>query len=70
LLKALHGAFVAAYCRANNDMQQKIGYPSPATAEDASKYLNVATNQIATRFNCLAMTLEMPFKDCLTNRGT
>jgi hypothetical protein len=29
--------------------------------------MNVATNQIANRFDCLAVTLEMPFKDCLTN---
>jgi hypothetical protein len=29
--------------------------------------LNVATNQVANRFDCLGMTLEMPFKDCLTN---
>jgi murein tripeptide amidase MpaA len=67
-MESLHGAFVAAYCRASEDMQQKIGYPSPATQADAEKYLNVATNQIATRFNCLAMTLEMPFKDCLSKR--
>jgi len=67
-MESLHGAFVAAYCRANEDMQQKIGYPCPATTADAEKYLNVATNQIATRFDCLAMTLEMPFKDCLTKR--
>jgi hypothetical protein len=67
-MEALHGAFVAAYCRANPDMQQKIGYPSPATEEDANKYMNVATNQVANRFDCLGMTLEMPFKDCLTNK--
>lgn len=66
-MESLHGAFVAAYQRANTDMQQTKGYPPPETAEDANQYLNVATNQIATRFNCLSMTLEMPFKDCLTN---
>jgi len=66
-MESLHGAFVAAYQRANSDMQQKKGYPPPDTAEAASEYLNVATNQIATRFDCLSMTLEMPFKDCLTN---
>lgn len=65
-MESLHGAFVAAYTRENSDMQQKIGYPAPESADKASKYLNVATNQIATRFDCLAMTLEMPFKDCLT----
>lgn len=66
-MESLHGAFVAAYQRSNSDMQQKIGYPPPNSPEDASKYLNVATNQIATRFDCLSMTLEMPFKDCLSN---
>ena len=67
-MESLHGAFVAAYQRANSDMQRKIGYPAPENMEEALKYMNVATNQIATRFDCLAMTLEMPFKDCLTNR--
>jgi murein tripeptide amidase MpaA len=66
-LESLHGAFVAAYNRSNSDMQQNIGYPPPESAIDAKKYLNVATNQIATRFDCLAMTLEMPFKDCESN---
>ena len=65
-LESLHGAFVAAYTRANPDMQQNIGYPPPESEEEVLEYLNVATNQIATRFNCLAMTLEMPFKDCAT----
>ena len=66
-LESLHGAFVAAYMRSNSDMQQKVGYPPPESEEDAAKYLNVATNQIATRFDCLSMTLEMPFKDCESN---
>jgi len=66
-MESLHGAFVAAYQRANSDMQQRIGYPAPESPEDALQYMNVATNQIATRFDCLSMTLEMPFKDCLSN---
>jgi len=66
-MESLHGAFVAAYQRANSDMQQKIGYPPPESPNEALKYMNVATNQIATRFDCLSMTLEMPFKDCLSN---
>ena len=66
-MESLHGAFVAAYRRENSDMQQRIGYPPPETPEDALKYMNVATNQVANRFDCLAMTLEMPFKDCLSN---
>ena len=66
-MESLHGAFVAAYQRETSDMQQKIGYPPPESVEAANDYLNVATNQIATRFDCLSMTLEMPFKDCLSN---
>lgn len=65
-MEALHGAFVAAYGRSNTSMQATIGYPPPDSPEEVIKYMNVATNQIAQRFNCLAVTLEMPFKDCLT----
>jgi murein tripeptide amidase MpaA len=42
------------------DFQLRIGYP-PAPPGRAN--LAMATNQIANRFGCLAMTLEMPFKD-------
>jgi murein tripeptide amidase MpaA len=66
-LKSLHGAFTAAYSRANSDIQQKIGYPPPDEPESVLNYMNVATNQISNRFNCLGLTLEMPFKDCLSN---
>lgn len=66
-LESLHGAFVASYHRANSDMQQEIGYPPPESREEAQKYMNVATNQVSTRFDCLGMTLEMPFKDCESN---
>lgn len=40
--------------------QTKEGYPvdPPGTAD-----MRIATNAIAERFDCLAMTLEMPFKD-------
>ena len=30
-------------------------------------HLAVCSNQIATRFDCLGVTLEMPFKDCASN---
>ena len=66
-LQALHGAFVAAYGRSNPAMQAAIGYPAPESKEFVLKYMNVATNQISQRFNCLAVTLEMPFKDCLSD---
>jgi murein tripeptide amidase MpaA len=42
------------------DFQTKIGYPPSAPGR---ANLTMSTNQIANRFGCLAMTLEMPFKD-------
>lgn len=66
-LQSLHGAFTAAYCRANSDLQQKIGYPPPESPIEVLNYMNVATNQVSNRFDCLGLTLEMPFKDCRSN---
>jgi murein tripeptide amidase MpaA len=66
-MESLHGAFAAAFSRASPDMQTKIGYPPPEAPEDVLGYMNVASNQVANRFDCLAITLEMPFKDCLSN---
>jgi murein tripeptide amidase MpaA len=67
-LESLHGAFTAAYSRATSDMQQKYGYPPPESKEDVLQYMNVACNQVGERFDCLALTLEMPFKDCWSNK--
>jgi murein tripeptide amidase MpaA len=64
-LQALHGIFNAAYARANPDMQQACAYEP--RDYDRSNALNKATDQMAYRFDCLAVTLEMPFKDCLSN---
>ncbi|KOO20818.1 zinc carboxypeptidase family protein [Chrysochromulina tobinii] len=63
-LRALHGAFVGAYARANPDMQARFGYEpdSPGGANPA-----VGGNQVGMRFDCLAVTLEMPFKDNAAN---
>ncbi len=66
-LENLHGYFISCYQRVNSDVQKEIGYPPPDSMDDALKYMNVATNQISTRFNCLGLTLEMPYKDCETN---
>lgn len=65
-LQGLHGAFVAAYERANSDMQKGVGYAPPPPGV-GTRLNNVATRAVANRFNCLAVTLEMPFKDCATN---
>jgi murein tripeptide amidase MpaA len=66
-LESLHGAFLAAYERANSDMQRKVAYESSNQPCHPSKVLRIAGSQVAGRFDCLAVTLEMPFKDCLTN---
>jgi len=56
----LDGAFRVAYERANPDFQSVHGYPRDMP-NDAN--MSMCTNQIAQRFDCLGMTLEMPFKD-------
>ena len=59
-LKALHGAFVGSYARANPDMQAQFGYdPDPPLEGN----LAICSNQVCQRFNALGVTLEMPFKD-------
>ena len=59
-LRALHGAFVGAYCRANADVQAVFGYePDPPLGSNPA----VGPDQVGRRFDCLAVILEMPFKD-------
>ncbi len=48
----------------SKDFQTKIGYPA---APPGKANLTMSTNAVAERFGCLAMTLEMPFKDCDDN---
>ena len=50
--------------RISSDFQTRVGYP-PSGAGRAN--LTMSTNQLAERFGCLAMTLEMPFKDAAEN---
>lgn len=52
--------FLDAYERANPDFQSKVGYPKAAPGQ---ANMTMASNALAERFGCLAMTLEMPFKD-------
>lgn len=58
--KKLLGAYKSALLRANPDFQTEHGYPAnkPGKAN-----LKIGANWVAERFGCLAMTLEMPFKD-------
>jgi murein tripeptide amidase MpaA len=46
--------------RRTPDFQTALGYPTSAPGKGN---LTMATNQVAERFGCVAMTLEMPFKD-------
>ena len=63
-LRSLHGAFVGALSRANTDVQAQFGYEAD---EPLKGNLAMATNAVTQRFNCLGMTLEMPFKDSALN---
>lgn len=52
--------YKAHLLRHSRDFQTRVGYP-PAPPGQAN--LAMSTNQLAQRYGCLAMTLEMPFKD-------
>jgi len=52
--------FKSAYLEVSPDFQTKYGYDIDARGE---ANMAVATNAIGDRFDCLAYTLEMPFKD-------
>ncbi|MCB9797288.1 MAG: carboxypeptidase family protein [Alphaproteobacteria bacterium] len=49
-----------AYERANPDFQQVEGYPLD---EPGAANMSMCTSQVAERYNCVALTLEQPFKD-------
>ena len=57
---ALLAGYKARLVRLSADFQTRVGYPAsgPGRAN-----LTMSTNALAERFKCLAMTLEMPFKD-------
>ena len=48
----------------SKDFQTEMGYP---TAPPGKANLDIATNYVAETWGCLAMTLEMPFKDAIVN---
>jgi murein tripeptide amidase MpaA len=59
-LAELDTAFRDAYERACPDVQRAHGYPADAPGK---ANLTMCTSQVAQRFDALAFTLEMPFKD-------
>lgn len=73
-LANLYELFESIYCDVTPDFQAEYGYhrspgqdarsvPAPGSAMPARGN----TSQIAHRFDCLAVTLEMPFKDTVSN---
>ena len=53
--------FKSAYVKSSNGaFQTQYGYPTNAPGK---ANLTICSNALAERFDCLAMTLEMPFKD-------
>ncbi|WP_394787965.1 M14-type cytosolic carboxypeptidase [Rhodoferax sp.] len=59
-IEALQNTFKAAWLAASPDFQTEIGYPRAAPGQ---ANLSLATNWIGQNFDCLAFTIEMPFKD-------
>ena len=59
-LQAGFDRYAAILERRTPDFQTRLGYP---VARPGTANLTMSTNQLAERFGCTAMTLEMPFKD-------
>ncbi|WP_367108750.1 M14-type cytosolic carboxypeptidase [uncultured Psychrobacter sp.] len=59
-LASLHDRFSEVLKLASADFQSEYGYDIDAPGE---ANMTLATNWVAERFDCLANTLEMPFKD-------
>jgi murein tripeptide amidase MpaA len=58
--RSLHESFAENLRRASPDFQTAHGYPDSAPGK---ANLTMCGNHVAENFGCLAMTLEMPFKD-------
>ncbi len=59
-IEALEHAFKAAWLATSPDFQDQHGY---GRAQPGSANPTLATNWVAQAFDCLAYTIEMPFKD-------
>lgn len=59
-LQAGFDRYAAILERRTPDFQTRLGYP---VARPGTANLTMSTNQLAERFGCTSMTLEMPFKD-------
>lgn len=58
--QALHDHYLASLVQASPDFQTEHGYEKD---QPGQALMTVCTNYLAHAFNCLSMTLEMPFKD-------
>jgi len=58
--KKLETTFVEEFMQASPDFQKEYGYPIMAFSE---RTLTLASGYVADAFDCLSLTLEMPFKD-------
>ncbi len=59
-IEALEDAFSSAMLEASGDFQTEQGYPKDAPGKGD---LSCAGNYVGEAFDCLSLTLEMPFKD-------
>ncbi|GAX84684.1 hypothetical protein CEUSTIGMA_g12105.t1 [Chlamydomonas eustigma] len=60
-IEGLQSEFCDAFMRACPEFQTTYGYPRDAPGK---ANLNLCSKQIGQAFDCLSLTLEMPFKDC------
>lgn len=61
-MQTLQNRFTDRLKLVNSDFQTKFGYPKD---ERGAADMSICTNFVAQEFNCLSMTLEMPFKDTI-----
>lgn len=59
-LQSGYDRYAAILERRTPDFQTRLGYP---VARAGTANMTMSTNQLAERYGCTAMTLEMPFKD-------
>jgi len=59
-IKNLEELFIEDWKKISPDFQNEFGYPKDKPGEGN---LSVCSNQVGQRFDCLSMTMEMPFKD-------
>ena len=65
-LESLQRNFSEAWMKANPNFQMKFGYdPDPPLEANYA----LCSNLIAQKFDCLAVTFEMPFKECINSKG-